>query len=104
MIRPAGERCATGADRSPRTLSPPDRKRWFKVRFWPMTGKSTEQTLEACDPIIEKVIHSTNLDRVFFGDRGEARQHLRMIVIEHAEMFQGAPAPLRWVILYRRAL
>lgn len=69
-----------------------------------MTRDKAARTVDACEAIIAKVIHATNLDRVFFGDREEARQYLRMVVLENEEALGEASPKLRWVVLYRRAL
>jgi len=66
--------------------------------------EAKEKLLEDCEGIINLVIKKTRLDRSFFGDREEAKQFLRLIILEDIEIFRRAPMRLRWVILYRRAV
>jgi RNA polymerase sigma factor (sigma-70 family) len=65
---------------------------------------SEKQLLDECEDIINRVINKTDLDRSVFEDREEAKQCLRLVVIEEGEALRAATPALRWVILFRRAI
>jgi RNA polymerase sigma factor (sigma-70 family) len=68
-----------------------------------MSSSTTEDLLRECEPLIRDVIRKTGLSRPCGGEE-DAWQHLRSVVLNHAEVLRAAPAALRWTILYRSAV